>query len=272
MCMLKAMSLVLICLSAIPTFCQSTSAYQPATITAVAPHQNAAGSDPSVASYDVSVKVGDTVYVVLYTPPLDTGTVKYAAGRDLLVLVGEKTLTFNDQLGTSSEVPILSRMTVATQSNPAPESPQQQTPIKSAALVGLPGVKDNTEGTLAVEGDKLHFSWSKGASDIAAAVMDDVVTGDDSQRVIRGTLGTISRFGPYGSGTFLSLFRSKVDTLTIQYRDADGGLHGVVFTVPVGMAESLKKELIAQGARTSIPIQTETTADSSKPGTMEEKP
>jgi hypothetical protein len=59
----------------------------------------------------------------------------------------------------------------------------------------------------------------------------------------------------------LSLFRSKVDTLTIQYRDANGGLHGVVFTVPVGTAESVKKELIAQGAHTSIPIQTETSAD-----------
>jgi hypothetical protein len=114
---------------------------------------------------------------------------------------------------------------------------------------------------LTVEGGKLHFSCSKGASDIAVVVMDDVVTGDDSQRVIRGTLGTISRFGPYGSGTFLSLFRSKVDTLTIQYRDANGGLHGVVFTVPVGTAESVKKELIAQGAHTSIPIQTETSAD-----------
>ncbi len=259
--MLKAMGLVLICLSALPTFCQSTSAYQVGTITAVTPHQGAAGSDPFVASYDVSVKVGDTVYVVLYTPPADVGTVKYATGRDLLVLVGEKTLTFNDQLGTSSEVPILSRMTVATQSNPTPESPQLQTPIKSLALVGLPGVKDNTEGTLTVEGGKLHFSCSKGASDIAVVVMDDVVTGDDSQRVIQGTLGTISRFGPYGSGTFLSLFRSKVDTLTIQYRDANGGLHGVVFTVPVGTAESVKKELIVQGAHTSIPIQTETSAD-----------
>jgi hypothetical protein len=81
--MLKAMGLVLIFLSALPTFCQSTSAYQVGTITAVTPHQGAAGSDPFGASYDVSVKVGDTVYVVLYTPPVDVGTVKYAAGRDL---------------------------------------------------------------------------------------------------------------------------------------------------------------------------------------------
>ena len=62
-----------------------------------------------VASYDVSVKVGDTIYTVLYTPPLNLNTVKYAAGRSLLVLVGKKTITYNDMLGRSFEVPILSQ-------------------------------------------------------------------------------------------------------------------------------------------------------------------
>jgi hypothetical protein len=50
------------------------------------------------------------------------------------------------------------------------------------------------------------------------------------------------------------LFRKKVDTLTIQYRDADGGLHGAIFTMPRGKADQIKKELVAQGARTSVPI------------------
>ena len=48
--------------------------------------------------------------------------------------------------------------------------------------------------------------------------------------------------------------------MTIQYRDADGGLHGAIFTMPVGKAELIKKELIAQGAHTTIPVQ----ADSNK--------
>jgi hypothetical protein len=60
-------------------------------------------------------------------------------------------------------------------------------------------------------------------------------------------------FAPYGSGRFLSLFRSKLDTLTIQYRDADGGLHGVIFTSPVGTAEVTKDELVGLSAHTSIP-------------------
>jgi hypothetical protein len=81
-----------------------------------------------------------------------------------------------------------------------------------------------------------------------------VVTGKDSQRVIGGTVGTVASLAaPFGTGSALPLFRKKVDTLTIQYRDADGGLHGALFTVPPGKADSIKKELVAQGAHTSVP-------------------
>jgi hypothetical protein len=55
---------------------------------------------------------------------------------------------------------------------------------------------------------------------------------------------------PYGGGRFLSLFRNKIDTLTVEYRDADGAFHGAIFMMPVGTAEEIKKELIAQGAHT----------------------
>jgi hypothetical protein len=132
---------------------------------------------------------------------------------------------------------------------------QQAKPTKAVQLTGLVGVKNNTGGSLTVENGNLRFTHSKNTSDLAAASMQDVVTGSDSQRVIRGTLGTLSMFGPYGSDRFLSLFRSKLDTLTIQYRDADGALHGVIFTSPVGTAEVTKDELVGQGARTSIPDQ-----------------
>lgn len=57
---------------------------------------------------------------------------------------------------------------------------------------------------------------------------------------------------PYGGGRFLALFRTKIDTLTVQYRDADGGLHGAIFTMPAGTAETIKQELVAQGAHTSV--------------------
>jgi hypothetical protein len=147
---------------------------------------------------------------------------------------------------------------------------QPQTPTKAEYLLGLKGVKDNTKGTLTVENGNLRFAHSKSSTDVAASSIQDVVTGSDSQRVVRGTLGTLSMFGPYGSGRVLSLFRSKLDTLTIQYHDADGGLHGVIFTMPVSSAQAAINELVASGAQTSIPKPIDpTTGTANRPATKE---
>ncbi len=109
--MLRLVGLFLIFLTMFPAFGQSTSKYQVGTITEVKAHQAAGSSASDAASYDVSVKVGDTIYVVLYTPPLGEETVKYSAGRDLLV--GKRTIRYNDILGQSFEVSIESQKPAA---------------------------------------------------------------------------------------------------------------------------------------------------------------
>ena len=111
--MLRLAGVVCILLTTLPAVCQSTSKYQVATITEVKVHQATGSGVSNAASYDVSVKVGDIVYVVLYTPALGEETVKYAAGRELLVLVGKNTITYNDILGRSFEVPIESQKLAA---------------------------------------------------------------------------------------------------------------------------------------------------------------
>ncbi len=148
------------------------------------------------------------------------------------------------------------------------DSPAQQPPattpasIEAVQVIGLPCVKQNTKGNLKVENGSLTFASSKDTCQVPAASIQDVVTAADSQRVIGGTVGTISRLAPYGGGTALSLLRNKVDVITIQYRDADGGLHGAIFTMPVGAAALIKEALLAQGAHTSIPSQAKLTSDS----------
>src|SRR5579862_8715793 len=93
--MLKFVTIFLACLTALPTFSQSTSTWVVGTITDVRIHQTPGPDDFGTVSYDVSVKVANTVYVMLYTPPLEEETVKYAGGRDLLVLVGKTTIRYN---------------------------------------------------------------------------------------------------------------------------------------------------------------------------------
>jgi hypothetical protein len=119
----RLVSLFCILLGVFPAFGQSTSKYQVGTITEITVHQTAGSIASDAASYDVSVKVGDTVYVVLYTPPLDEVTVKYAGGRELLVLVGKRTIRYNDILGQSFEVPIESQKSAAKPKPAKPVSP-----------------------------------------------------------------------------------------------------------------------------------------------------
>ena len=131
---------------------------------------------------------------------------------------------------------------------------QAQTETQAVQVIGLAGLKENTKGTLTVVNGTLRFVHANGNADVAAASIEDVVTGKDSQRVIGGTFGTVaSLVAPFGTGSALPLFRKKLDTLTIQYRDSDGGLHGAIFTTPRGEADPIKNELVAQGARTSVP-------------------
>jgi len=120
--MLRLLGPFLVFLTLLPAFGQSTSKYQVGTITEVKAHQSAGSGTSDAASYDVSVKVGDTIYVVFYTPALGEDTVKYAAGRDLLVLVGKNTITYNDILGRSFAVPIESQKPAANLKRSKPVS------------------------------------------------------------------------------------------------------------------------------------------------------
>ena len=124
--MLRLVTMFCICLTALAAFPQPAPKWQVGTITDVKIHHTAekvAASDAT--SYDVFVKVGDTIYVVLYTPPLREETVKYSAGRDLLVLVGKSTIRYNDMLGQSYEVPIESQ-------GPAARSKQSKSVSRAA--------------------------------------------------------------------------------------------------------------------------------------------
>ena len=87
----------------------TSSQYHPATILHVQPHQS--GDTPALgeAVYEVSVKVNGITYVVLTKAPLSDPAILYASGRQLLVQIGESTITWNDILGQSHNSPIISR-------------------------------------------------------------------------------------------------------------------------------------------------------------------
>ena len=107
--MRKLIGAIAMCLLTFPALCQTTSKWQIATITEVKAHPVEGEDATDPITYDISVKAGDTIYLVRYTTPAGEIAPKYASGRELLVLVGKNTITYNDMLGRSLQVPIESQ-------------------------------------------------------------------------------------------------------------------------------------------------------------------
>jgi hypothetical protein len=122
-------------------------------------------------------------------------------------------------------------------------------------MLGLEGIKHNANGNLSVNENGLDFKGKASHAQIPIASIEDIFTGEDSHQT-GGKVLTLAKMGvPYGGGRVLSLFtHEKFDSLTVAYRDEHGGLHGALFTMPVGQANDIKKQLVAQGAKTSIPV------------------
>lgn len=116
--MQKLAAVIVLSFVTLAAFGQSTSKYQVATILEIKPHLQHEAQPARTASYDVSAKIGETIYVVLYTPHLGEESAKYAAGSELLVHVGEQTITYNDIMGRSYDVPIESRKPAASAKKP----------------------------------------------------------------------------------------------------------------------------------------------------------
>ncbi len=132
-------------------------------------------------------------------------------------------------------------------------------------VVGIASMKHGVKGTLEVKDGLADFKPSSAVTaQIPAKSIIDVSIGNDSKRTIGGPIGTLSMFGPYGSGRFLSLFRTKLDILTISFRDENNALHGVVFSMPPGTARGYKKALLDAGAKSTTPLPEETPAPDKK--------
>ena len=120
-------------------------------------------------------------------------------------------------------------------------------------LLGFEGVKNNASGTLSMQGSALQFqTGDKPAVQLQIASVQDVSLGEQSKQVggLPMTLGKAA--APYGGGRVVSLFaHKKYDTLSLEYVDSSGGVHGAIFQLSKGQGEVLRNELVARGAHVS---------------------
>ena len=135
-----------------------------------------------------------------------------------------------------------------------PTASPAATPGSVKHVLGFENIKHNAMGDLTIQGNTLQFQTGKAKAEVSIASVQDVFTEQDFKESIEGAAGTLAKMAvPYGGGRVMSLFRQKIDVLTVEYRDANGGLHGGIFTLPQGQAQALKRQLVAAGAHASIP-------------------
>jgi hypothetical protein len=139
-------------------------------------------------------------------------------------------------------------------SGPATASPVNGT-TRATHVLGLEQVKRGAKGRLTIADKALRFESGASVSTISIPSIEDIFTGEESQELVRGKTGVVVELAmPYESSRVVSLLASKkIDDLTVEYRDSNGALHGVIFTLPKGKAPALKRLLVAQGAHAGKP-------------------
>ena len=83
---------------------------------------------------------------------------------------------------------------------------------------------------------------AKPAAEVKIASVQGVFLGSESKQVGGTPMKIGKAAAPFGSGRVVSLFaHKKYDTLTVEYVDADGGVHGAIFQVKEGQAEHVRQ-------------------------------
>jgi hypothetical protein len=91
--------IIILCFAGKRSLGEDKKVYQAGTIVDIKAHQPAPGTDNGKKEFDVSIKVGNKIYVVLYSPPGGQDFAEYGVGMDRTVFVEGDTMKLNDLLG-----------------------------------------------------------------------------------------------------------------------------------------------------------------------------
>lgn len=121
--------------------------------------------------------------------------------------------------------------------------------IRATHLLGLENTKSNCNGTLSMQGDALQFQQGgKPDAEVKITSIHAVFLGGESKQVGGVPMKLGKAAAPFGSGRIVSVFaHKKYDTLTLEYVDRDGGVHGAIFQLAKGQGELVRDSLKARG-------------------------
>jgi hypothetical protein len=111
-------------------------------------------------------------------------------------------------------------------------------------------MKKNANGELSIQDGYLRFQKSENSSaQILVGSIQDLTVGEQDRQVGGIPMMLAKTAAPYEGGRVISLFsHKKYDTVTLQYVDPNGGLHGAIFQLKKGEGQVLRSELETAGA------------------------
>jgi hypothetical protein len=151
---------------------------------------------------------------------------------------------------------ILSPVPARSQPSGTPKVTPSVTQPNVKLVIGGETIQKSSKGTLSIVGSSLQFATKKGTMEVSASSILDVFTNEDTRQDITGAAKLATMAIPYGGSRVLSLFSHGVDVLTLEFTDAKGGYHAVIFELSAQrQAAPFKKQLVAMGAKTSVPLE-----------------
>src|SRR5262245_15400170 len=111
---------------------------------------------------------------------------------------------------------------------------------RATHLLGFEGTANNASGTLSIQDNEVLFQKNgKPATQVKISSIQNVFLGEQSKQVGGKPMAVGKAAVPFGGGRVISLFAHKnYDTLTLEYVDGNGGIHGTIFQLNKGQAEA----------------------------------
>jgi hypothetical protein len=117
-------------------------------------------------------------------------------------------------------------------------------------ILGFEGISKNANGDLSIQDGCLRFKKSESSSaQIPVGSIQELTLGGQDKQVGGVPMMLVKTAAPYAGGRVISLFsHKKYDTVTLEYADPNGGLHGAIFQLNKGKGQVLRSEVEAAGA------------------------
>jgi hypothetical protein len=158
---------------------------------------------------------------------------------------------------------------LVAQNDPGADTQASGSRLHLTHILGFEGMSKNTNGDLAIQDGYLRFQKNENSSgQIPVGSIRDLTLGEQNRQVGGIPMMLAKSAAPYGAGRVISLFsHKKYETVTLEYVDAKGGLHGAIFQLKKGEAQVLRNELETAGAHITRLV--DETAKGSTPGDQE---